>query len=96
MVCRPQEREDVVCRSDQVTPCVITLSSDGAATNEARVDYTTTPGKVPTAVTVVGRVTSAPGDYELRLALLAEVPGHTDPHQFLRTIPVKVAPATSS
>jgi hypothetical protein len=41
-------------------------------------------------VASAGRVTRVPGDYQFRMALFAEVPGHTDPHQFEQTIPVRV------
>jgi hypothetical protein len=64
-------------------------SSDG---HETKVDYRIQPGRRPRATSVVGRVTSQPGVYEFRMALLAEVPGHGDPHQFRQSIPVEVRP----
>ena len=63
---------------------------------ESKVDYKTVPGDPPTAVNVTGRVTQQPGDYPFRMALLAAVPGHTDPHQFQQTFNVRVAPPTST
>ena len=64
--------------------------------HETKVDYEIDPGKVPTAVNALDRVTSQPGDYECRIALFAEVPGHTDPYQYVRTIPVRVAPPANN
>ena len=62
----------------------------GERGHETKVDYQIDPNKKPTAVAVVGRVTSAPGNYELNMALLADVPGRTDPRQFAHSIPVRV------
>jgi hypothetical protein len=42
-------------------------------------------------VTVAGRLTEMPGDYEFKMALFAEVSGRSDPHQFDYAIPVRVA-----
>jgi hypothetical protein len=61
---------------------------------ETKVDYTITPGRRPTGVSALGRVTSKPDDYEFRMALFAEVRGHTDPHQFEQRVPVRVVAAT--
>jgi hypothetical protein len=63
--------------------------------HETKVDYQIDPKKKPTAVAVVGRVTSAPGNYELNMALLADVPGRTDPRQFAHSIPVRVVRSTA-
>ncbi len=57
---------------------------------ESKVDYKIDAGRQPTAVSVVGRVTKQAGDYPFRMALFAEVPGHTDPHQFQQTFAVHV------
>ena len=62
---------------------------------ETKVDYSIKPGQRPSFVSSAGRVTSAPGDYEFRMALFAEVPGHIDPHQFQQTIPVRVVAAVA-
>jgi hypothetical protein len=63
---------------------------------ESQVDYVIEPRKLPTGQTKSGLVTSQPGQYEFRIALLAEVPGHMDPHQFSEVIPVRVvAPAAA-
>ena len=48
---------------------------------ETKVDYTIEPGKRPTAFGVTGPVTASPGEYKLKMALLAKVPGRPDPHQ---------------
>jgi len=58
--------------------------------HETPVDYTIKPGEPGNFVTSAGLVTSAPGQYEFRMALLADVRGHTDPYQFQQTIPVRV------
>ena len=63
---------------------------------EANVDYANEPGKLPTAIAASGLVASKPGDYEFRIALLATVPGHMDPHQFEQMIPVRVLAPTQS
>ena len=57
---------------------------------EAKVDYAVNPGRLPTASTAGGLVTSTAGDYQFRIVLFAEVPGHMDPHQFQETIPLRV------
>jgi hypothetical protein len=62
--------------------------------HETKVDYTADEGTRPTYVASAGRVASTPGEYEFKIALLAEVPGHVDPYQFEQTIPIKVTPAT--
>ena len=61
---------------------------------ETKVDYAIDPARRPTATTVSGRITSMPGAYALRIALLAEVPMHMDPHQFELTVPVGVTSVT--
>ena len=43
---------------------------------EVKVDYSVEPGRLPTASAASGLVTSTPGDYEFRIALFAELPGH--------------------
>ena len=58
--------------------------------HEVKVDYRIKPGERPSFVSAAGRVTPVPGDYQFRMALFAEVPGNTDPHQFERIIPVRV------
>ena len=40
-------------------------------------------------------MTSTLGDHEFRIALLGEVPGQMDPHQFEQTVPVRVVPGGS-
>ena len=57
---------------------------------ERQVDYSIKPGDRPSFIAAIGRATSVPGDYQFQMALFAEVPGHTDPHQFQQTIPVRV------
>jgi hypothetical protein len=59
---------------------------------EVKVDYDIEPGRLPSAVTASGLVTSNPGTYEFRMALFAEVPGRMDPYQFQQTIPVRLTP----
>jgi hypothetical protein len=66
------------------------LSSRASAGHESQVDVTIEPGRTATGFTVIGRLTSTPGRYFFRTALLAEVPMHSDPHQFEQTIPVDV------
>jgi hypothetical protein len=68
----------------------------GARGHEMKVDYTIEPRKQPTALAAAGRVTSTPGQYEFKMALLAEVPGQTDPHQFARSVPVRVVAADAA
>ena len=63
---------------------------------ESQVDYVIEPRKLPTSQTKSGIVTSQPGQYEFRIALLAEVPGRADPHQFAQVIPVRVVPAPAT
>ena len=67
------------------------LSSFMGRGHETPVDYSIKPGEPGNFVTSAGLVTSTPGQYEFRMALLADVKGHTDPHQFQQTIPVRVA-----
>jgi hypothetical protein len=64
--------------------------------HETSVDYSVKPGERPSFVAAIGPVTAAPGDYEFRMALFAEVAGHSDPHQFEHTVPVRVVPASPS
>jgi hypothetical protein len=66
------------------------IQAAGGAGYEAKVDYSSQPGRLPTGSTAGGLVTSAQGNYEFRIALFAEVPAHMDPHQFQETIPVRV------
>ena len=63
---------------------------------ESQVDYVIEPRKLPTGQTKSGLVTSQPGQYEFRIALLAEVPGQMDPHQFSEVIPVRVVAPTAA
>jgi hypothetical protein len=58
--------------------------------HETTVDYTCEPAKRPTGFAVTGPVVARPGDYKLNIALLATVPGRTDPHQFTESVPVRV------
>jgi hypothetical protein len=64
----------------------------GGSGHETKVDYEIDPARQPTAFAAFGRVTSQPGEYEFRIALFGEVPGRTDPHQFAKTIHVRVVP----
>ncbi len=67
------------------------VSDDG---HEFLVDYQIEPAAQPTALAVYGPVVSAPGTYEFRMALAAEVPGRADPYKFEFAVPVQVtAPA---
>ena len=63
---------------------------------ETKVDYTIAPGKRPTAFSVTGPVTARPGAYQLKMALLAAVPGRADPHQVGTSVPVRVVPGNRS
>ena len=71
------------------------IEAAGGRGYEAKVDYSIEPDELPTAVTTAGRLTSSPGDHTFRVALLAEVPGHMDPHQFEQVIPVRVVTSGS-
>jgi hypothetical protein len=62
----------------------------GSGGHETKVDYRIKQDERPSFVASAGRVTRVPGDYQFRMALFAEVPGQTDPHQFQQTIPVRV------
>ena len=62
----------------------------GSNGKETKVDYSIKQGERPSFVSAAGRATSVPGEYQFRMALFAEVPGHIDPHQFQQTIPVRV------
>lgn len=62
----------------------------GSGGYETKVDYAVKQDERPSFVASAGRVTRVPGDYQFRMALFAEVPGRTDPHQFQQTIPVRV------
>ena len=64
----------------------------GGSGHETKVDYEIDPARQPTAFAAFGRVTSQPGEYEFRIALFGEVPGRSDPHQFAKTIRVRVVP----
>lgn len=63
------------------------VSDDG---HEFVVDYQIEPDGQPTALAVFGPVVSAPGLYEFRMSLLAEVPGRADPYKFEFAVPVRV------
>jgi hypothetical protein len=63
---------------------------------EVQVDYTIKPANRPTAVSAFGYVVSRPGPTVLRISLLANVPNHPDPRQFLREIPITVAAAATA
>ena len=64
----------------------------GGKGHETKVDYESVPGARPVATTTYGLVTTTPGEYAFRMALFAEVVGHTDPYQFHQIIPVRVVP----
>jgi hypothetical protein len=66
------------------------IEAAGGRGYEAKVDYAIKPAQRPTGVTAAGRVSSTPGEHAFRIALLAEVPDHMDPHQFEQTVPVRV------
>jgi hypothetical protein len=70
------------------------IEAAGGRGYEAKVDYAIKPAQLPTAITTSGRLTSVPGDYAFRIALLAEVPTHMDPHQFEQTVAVRVTPSS--
>lgn len=55
-------------------------------------DYTVNPGEPPPLVSSGGRVTAIPGDYQVRIALLASRPERPEPYQVSTTIPVRVEP----
>jgi hypothetical protein len=59
-------------------------------TYERQVDVTIEPGRRPTGFSAASPITSTPGRYVFRMALLADVPSRTDPHQFEEMIPVEV------
>lgn len=63
---------------------------------ESKVDYKIDPGSRPNSVSVTGQVVNRPGEYAFQIALLAEVPGQTDPYQFQERFAVRVAPASAS
>jgi hypothetical protein len=48
------------------------------------------PGRRPTGLTTAGLVTSTPGHYAFKMALLADLAMHSEPHQFEEVIPVEV------
>ncbi len=52
--------------------------------------YRLEPSDRPAAIAVAGPVTSQPGQYEIEIAMLAQVPGRRDPRQLSRTISVRV------
>jgi hypothetical protein len=60
---------------------------------ETSVDYSVKPGERPSFVAAIGPVTKAPGEYEFRMALFAEVAGQSEPQQFQQRIPVRVVAA---
>lgn len=70
--------------------------SGGGKGHETKVDYTVEQGRRPSFISSSGRATSVLGTYQFRMALLAEVPGHTDPHQFEQVIPVQVTAPRSA
>ena len=57
---------------------------------ETKVDFTMKPGERPYYVASIDEATTIPGNYEFRIALLADVQGHVDPHQLDDVIPVRV------
>jgi hypothetical protein len=63
---------------------------------ETKVDYSIKPGQRPYYIASIGQATSVEGSYELRIALLADVPGHADPYQFEQAIPVRVERAETA
>jgi hypothetical protein len=60
---------------------------------EREVNVTIEPGRRPTGLTAAGLLTSSPGRYFFRMALLAQVPMHTDPYPFQQSIVVEVIPS---
>ena len=69
------------------------IASFFQGSRESQVDYVIEPRKLPTGQSTAGVVTSQPGNYEFRIALFADVPGHPDPHQFVEVVPVRVVAA---
>src|SRR5688572_31378639 len=63
---------------------------------ETKVEYSIKPGQRPYYMAAIGRATTTPGDYEFRIALLAEVAGHADPHQFEEAIPIRVVASSAA
>ena len=66
------------------------IASSKPIGHETKVDYAIEPGKRPTAFSVMGPVTSKPGEYRWKMALLSAVPGQPDPRQVANSVPVRV------
>jgi hypothetical protein len=61
---------------------------------ETPVQYEITAGSRPTLISHFGRVVEAPGSYEFRLSLRANIPDRTEPAMFVHAIPVRVIART--
>jgi len=66
------------------------MSTPDGGGYERQVDLEIDPGRRPTGLTTAGLVTSTPGHYALKMALLADVAMRSDPRQFEDVIPVEV------
>jgi hypothetical protein len=66
------------------------MSTPDGGGYERQVDLEIEPGRRPTGLTTAGLVTSTPGHYAFKMALLADVAMHSEPHQFEEVIPVEV------
>jgi hypothetical protein len=58
--------------------------------HETTVDYAVEANTKPSAVAAIGGLKTTPGDYELRIFLFAQVEGSNDPHQYVRSVAVRV------
>ena len=67
----------------------------GDAGWEREIDEEIAPNAVSAAHAVFGTVVEAPGSYEFRLSLTADVPGHSEQHKFELAVPVRLVPAPS-
>jgi hypothetical protein len=67
----------------------------GDTGNESPVVFDVPPGKDATGLSHFGKIVSAAGAYEFRLALDATVPGHEEPHRVELAIPVRLVAARS-
>jgi hypothetical protein len=66
------------------------LSTPDGGGYERQVDLEIDPGHRPTGFTTAGVVTSTPGHYAFKMALLADVATRSDPRPFEDVIPVEV------
>jgi len=58
--------------------------------HETTIDYAVEANTKPSAVAAIGELKKEPGDYELRIFLFAQVEGSADPHQYVRSVQVRV------